>query len=205
MGELYRMTNTIPNQLTLSIKNLYNPAGFKVTKEPYLEKESAEYGAARFGLNNHDIVFRVAKTTEDRPGQFVTLWKRSPKTHLIEPIDVADGVDFVVVSTFGQAEGPHKLYGQFIFPKNLLIKKGIMSDQGKSGKLAIRVFPPWSEKLANEGIIKTKQLSIRLRPTQQMSDGAKKTQEWQLKYFLNLKHDYNCDSTLKLATLLQGI
>ena len=40
---------------------MYMPAGVQLTDLPLREAESAEYGASRFGLDGHPIVFRVAK------------------------------------------------------------------------------------------------------------------------------------------------
>lgn len=48
----------------------------KITKEPTREAEGSEYEACRLGLNGYNIVFRVAKTTPTKIGQFVTVWKR---------------------------------------------------------------------------------------------------------------------------------
>lgn len=47
----------------------------KVT-EARREVASSEYGACRLGLDDYTIVFRVAKTTPTKIGQFVTIWKR---------------------------------------------------------------------------------------------------------------------------------
>lgn len=56
-------------------------------------------------------------------------------------------------------------FGQFVFPKHILADKDIISSDGKWGKRAIRVYAPW---------VKTE------------SPQAIKTQNWQIKYFLDL-------------------
>ncbi len=124
------------------------------------EAESQEYGACEFELNNHRIKFRVAKITPTKIGQFVTLWKRIENGPIV-PFDMADPVDlFVVCVRKGQQ------FGQFVFPKNVLHEKGFVSKDGKGGKRAMRVYPPWD-----------------------MADSpqAKKTQTWQLKYFFEIQ------------------
>lgn len=150
----------VHEHLVDSIRDVYRPAGLKITATPQCEPESAEYGAARLGLNGQVVAFRVAKTTPTKIGQFVTIWKRPQPGDEIAPLDVTDDVDFVVVSVHDS----HNL-GQFVFPRKLLAAKGVMSRNGKGGKRAIRVYPPWTQPVAKAAI---------------------KTQEWQLKsYFAN--------------------
>ncbi|MGU3575508.1 MepB family protein [Brucellaceae bacterium C25G] len=150
----------IPRQLKDAIQYLYEPAGMKVTSSPQIEAESAEYGACRFGLDNCSIVFRVAKTTPTKIGQFVTLWKRHTPDSEIVPLDTADDVEFVVVSV---ADERHR--GQFIFSRKILLEKGIMSRSGKGGKRAFRVYPPWTNPIAKDAI---------------------KTQKWQVTCFIDM-------------------
>ena len=123
------------------------------------EAESEEYGAYKFEVANKHIVFRVAKTTPKKIGQFVTLWKRDGDGPIL-PFDVSDIVDLFVVSV---RDGER--FGQFIFPKSVLWKHGVISKEGKGGKRAIRVYPPWVE-------------------TQNMQ--ARKSQKWQHEYFTEI-------------------
>lgn len=58
----------IPNDLIAAIQDVYTPAGMQLTDLAIREAESAEYGASRFGLDGHTIVFRVAKTTPTKIG-----------------------------------------------------------------------------------------------------------------------------------------
>ncbi len=73
---------------------------------------------------------------------------------------VTDTFDFVVV---GVADAAHR--GQFVFDRQALLKHGVMSRDGQGGKRAIRVYPPWSRPVAKDAI---------------------KTQQWQLRYFVDL-------------------
>jgi hypothetical protein len=149
-------TDTIHCDL-LTIKDIvYNPCGFDCSL-PLLESQNAEYGAYVFNLNSLSIRFRVAKITPKKVGQFVTLWERIGDGP-IQPYDFSDPVDFFVISTRNDDK-----FGQFIFPKTVLCDQGILSNKGKGGKRAIRIYPPWD------------------KPT---SRQAKKTQTWQLEYFL---------------------
>ena len=123
------------------------------------EQESQEYGACTFVMNGKHIVFRVAKITPTKIGQFVTFWKRVNK--ITTPYDNEDSFDLFVI----QVSKDGRL-GQFVFPKEALLKHGVISQNGKGGKRAIRVYPAWD-------ITDNKQ--------------AKKTQEWQLTYFFEIQ------------------
>ncbi len=149
-------SDSTPNDL-LTIQSLvYTPCGFNFSS-PLVERESSEYGACTFTLNGVSILFRVAKITPIKIGQFVTLWKRIGRSP-IQPFDLSDSVDYFVVSVEKE-----NFLGQFVFPKSVLYEKGIVSKNGKGGKRAIRVYPPWDNAISTQ---------------------AKKTQKWQLEYFL---------------------
>ena len=158
----------LPNELVAAIQDVYKPAGMQLTDSALREAESAEYSASRFGLDGHSIVFRVAKTTPTKIGQFVTIWKRPRSGSTIAPLDVDDGVAFVVVSV---SDATHR--GQFVFDHKILASKGIMAINGKGGKRAIRVYPPWVKPAAKEAV---------------------RTQQWQLRYFLSLEQSGSADS-----------
>lgn len=157
----------LPSDLIVAIKAVYKPAGMQLTALALREAESSEYGASRFGLDGHTIVFRVAKTTPTKIGQFVTLWKRPTSGGIIAPLDIVDGIAFVVVSVF---DATHR--GQFVFDQKVLASKGIMAINGQGGKRAIRVYPPWVRPVAKEAV---------------------RTQQWQLRYFLALEQSGGAD------------
>jgi hypothetical protein len=151
------------SDLLYAQKQLYEPCGLFIKNLIY-EKESADYGAAEFEINGKQIKYRESKITPTKSGQFVTFWKRIDKGSII-PFDLSDSFDFLVVS----ARAPGH-FGQFIFPKNILKDKGVLSDGGQGGKRAIRIYPAW-DKADNPQ--------------------AKKTQIWQLVYFFEENSDIN--------------
>jgi hypothetical protein len=163
--------------LDTACEMLYKPAGLKLTSQIKKEAESAQYSAHRFGLNGENVAYRVAKTTPTKIGQFVTIWKRAHPQSPIKPFDRSDQLSFVVITVHNKEE-----QGQFVFNKDVLLSRGIMSDGIKKGKLAIRVYPPWSE------------------PT---SSQAKRTQNWQLPYYLPVLKEGNA-SNLGLVRRLFG-
>jgi hypothetical protein len=105
---------------------------------PVPEAESAQYGACRADLHGKRLVLRVAKTTPTKIGQFVTVWKRPHPDADIAPLDEADPVDIVIIAASDGAR-----HGFFIFPRSVLIERGVMSRASAGGKRALRVYPPW--------------------------------------------------------------
>ncbi|MBB2144353.1 MepB family protein [Pedobacter sp. LMG 31464] len=148
----------INNSLFLAKTLVYDKCGFDFS-ELKIEKESVEYDACRFKLNGKSIIHRTAKITPTKIGQFVTIWKRNINEQT-EPFHIDDDFDLIIISTKNQ-----DLFGQFIFPKSILLEKGVISDSKKQGKRGIRVYPPWD-------ITTNKQ--------------AQKTQQWQLDYFIEI-------------------
>ncbi len=163
------------------------PAGYTITKNIELDPvpESAKYQALNFSLNNKNIVYRKGKVTPDRPGAFLSVWQRpsSPSINKNKPIPLnSDELDFLFVhvqkqehanttSTIEAMDTPSG--GVFIFPVSILIQKGIVSSTTKKGKTGFRVFPPWSQ---DRGVVATKVFS----------ESGKKTQRWQLPYFVKI-------------------
>ncbi|MFD7235262.1 MepB family protein [Streptomyces syringium] len=155
------MTTTTHDDLLAAKTLVYDPNGFTCS-EPVPEAESAEYAAHAFTVDGRSVRFRVAKTTPTKVGQFVTVWKRSPGGP-IQPFDAADPVDLFVIST---RDGDR--FGQFVFPREVLRERDIVSTDGAGGKRAFRVYPPWVT-------------------TTNRQAGA--TQKWQANYFLAIPGD----------------
>ncbi|WP_413998209.1 MepB family protein [Flavobacterium sp. W1B] len=158
----------LSKELLLAKELIYDPCGF-ICSEAVAETESKKYNAHTFTINNHLVCYRLAKITPTKTGQFVTLWKRIPKGP-IAPFHIEDGIGFFIISC--QKDNN---FGQFIFPKAVLHNKGILSDELKEGKRAMRVYPPWDKTLNTQ---------------------AKKTQQWQLDYFVQISEDKPIDMTL---------
>ncbi|OEK07617.1 MepB family protein [Flavivirga aquatica] len=153
------MNNTLNHIKT----KIYDPCGLQIYNLQ-IEPESKAYDACQFELNGLHIVYRNAKITPKKVGQFVTFWKRS-EGESIEPFQETDQIDCYVINV--QTENRN---GQFVFPKQVLIKKGIISTNKKEGKRGFRVYPIWD-------IAKNKQ--------------AERTQKWQLDYFFEINDSTN--------------
>lgn len=161
----------MPSDLLLAKETFFDKIGFELT-DLQKENESEEYSAFRFLLHNKNICYREAKITPTKTGQFVTLWKRNA-TGIIEPFDFADTIDYVIVSVRKDLN-----WGQFIFPKSILLQKGVFSTESKEGIRATRVYPPWDETTSKQ---------------------AQKTQKWQLDYFFHFtKNEFDFDSLKRI-------
>jgi len=150
---------------------VYDPSGFACSL-PEPDPENAEYAAYTFTLDDRSVRFRVAKTTSTKVGQFVTVWKRSEEGP-IRPFDADDGVDLFVISSRAD-DG----FGQFVFPREVLCERNIVSCNGSGGKRGFRVYPPWVTTTNRQ---------------------ARSTQAWQVNYFFNLGQDGLADLTLAHA------
>ncbi|MFH0521393.1 MepB family protein [Streptomyces sp. M41] len=145
--------------------SVYDPSGLDCSL-PVPEPESAEYAACGFMVDGRSVRFRVAKTTPTKVGQFVTVWQRS-EAGPIRPFDADDGVDLFVISSRDE-DG----FGQFVFPREVLCERGIVSRDGVGGKRGFRVYPPWVTTTSRQ---------------------ARATQAWQVNYFFHLGQDGPAD------------
>lgn len=155
------LSNISHPDLLLAEDLVYKPSGL-ILQNLKTEDESADYGASEFTIKNRSVKFRVGKITPTKIGQFVTFWKRIGKGPIL-PYEFTDSFDFLVVSVRAANH-----FGQFVFPKAVLCEKGIISSGEKEGKRAMRIYPPW-DKADNSQ--------------------AKKTQAWQLQYFIKFSED----------------
>lgn len=174
--KLWTSSEGLPEDLILIREILIDNCNFKIT-QAVPEEESAEYGACRFVLNNSNILFRTAKITPTKTGQFVTLWKRINQGP-IQPFDSTDSLDLFIISV---RKDNH--FGLFVFPKSVLMSKEIVSDK-KEGKRAIRVYPPWDSTTSKQ---------------------AQKTQKWQLDYFMEITQNPSDSDKAKLHSLFPTV
>lgn len=166
-------TESFQTDLQLAEKLLYNECGFQLQLLVW-NPESTNYGACSFELNNYKIQYRVANITPTKIGQFVAIWKRNNKG-ITAPFDVTDSLDFLIISVRDSEN-----FGQFIFPKSVLIAKGIISQNEKGGKRGIRVYVPWD------------------KPTNKQ---AMQTQAWQVHYFVEIRENLPVDVKLVKSIL----
>ncbi|CAN5583175.1 MepB family protein [soil metagenome] len=123
------------------------------------EPESQEYAACNFQIDGRHIIFRMAKITPKKSGQFVTVWKRN-EHGITQPFDISHNFDYFIIA----AKKENQL-GLFIFTKTVLHNNKILSDNNIDGKRGMRVYPAWDLTISSQ---------------------AKKTQQWQTKYFIEI-------------------
>lgn len=156
--------------LSLIQTNLYDKLNYNIF-ELITEKESQEYEACNFKLDNKNIICRTSKITPKKIGQFVTFWKRN-KDGITEPFFETDIFDYYVINV--QTENK---MGQFVIPKSVLIEKGIISTSKKEGKRGFRVYPIWDKTINKQAVL---------------------TQQWQLNYFFEINDDLDLSFVKKL-------
>ncbi|WP_010307772.1 MepB family protein [Kurthia senegalensis] len=69
------------------------------------------------------------------------------------------------------------VYGQFVFPKDVLAKKGILRTAEKKGKMAMRVYASWDEPTSKQAIA---------------------TQKWQQPYFFEWQQQEDINERWKV-------
>lgn len=132
-----------------------------LTKERY----NVEYEAFKFSVQNTTYRSRLAKQTPKKKGYFVAIWHKN-KDNVNIPFHFEIMQDFLVINILDEN---HK--GQFIFPKELLRHKGIITSNSHKGKMAFRVYPSWERNL---------------------NKSASQTQKWQKQYFIDMSEEMDC-------------
>ncbi len=138
---------------------IYKPTNL-ILKSVQEEKQNAKYGAGTFQLSSKTVRFRVARITPTKTGQFVAFWEKDENTNN-QPYSYAEAPDLLVITAFKS----DREFGQFVFPKEVLLTQNILKSTSTTGKMAIRVYPSWDIPTSKQAI---------------------KTQEWQLPYFFDL-------------------
>lgn len=151
--------NKFIKTLTYVNELLYEP-NYLTIKNIQEETQNSDYGAGIFQLNSKTIRFRVAKITPTKVGQFVSIWEKDEANNN-QAFSYDSATDLLVINTFS-CNGD---FGQFVFPKEVLLKQNILKTANTKGKMAIRVYPSWET------------------PT---SKQAMATQKWQLPYFIKM-------------------
>lgn len=149
---------------TLSYINdlVYQPNGLKIHGVQE-EIQNAKYGAGVFQLSSKTVRFRVAKVTPTKIGQFVAFWEKD-EYGKNKSFSYEEAPDLLVVTTFRNEND----FGQFVFPKHILLKQHVLHSDSVKGKMGMRVYPSWDHPTSKEAI---------------------KTQQWQLPYFIEIRSD----------------
>lgn len=135
------------------------------------EQWNQDYEAFNFEFSGVDFKSRLAKKTPKKAGYFVAFWRKN-ETNKNRPFNFEESKDKLIINIL---DGSKK--GQFVFPKELLFKKGIISSEKHKGKMAIRVYPIWEKDLNKTAI---------------------STQKWQIPYFLDFTNGFEKEKIKEL-------
>lgn len=168
--------NDFHEALAYVSKVIYEPNNIRV-KSIKEEKQNAKYGAGIFQLSSRTVRFRVANITPNKVGQFVVCWEKD-KNNKNQPYSYDEAPDLFVITTFKNDSE----FGQFIFPKDVLLKQNILRSSSTKGKMGIRVYPSWDSPTNKQAI---------------------KTQKEQLPYFVDMSNanELTMDKILVLYSL----
>lgn len=129
---------------------------FEPIEQQCFEEQNGEYGGMLIKSKGIEYRIRIGKKTAKKVGQFITIWEKD-ENGKNTAYAYNDFPEYLVVFC-QQAD----FLGKFVFPKNVLLEKGVLKTETEKGKMALRIYPRWEV------------------PT---SKQAQKTQNWQLVYF----------------------
>jgi len=140
----------------LEVAGLPHREGFE------LEDQNQEYEG--FVLTRDDRTYRsrLARKTPRKNGYFTVFWRKGEDDRN-RPYTLDECTDRLVITVLDQGKK-----GQFVFSKEVMTSKGIVTTDSSKGKMAMRVYPDWV---------------TGLNPT------AKKTQAWQSEYFMDMSEE----------------
>jgi len=131
---------------------------FKNVKDYTIDLLNSEYESIKFSFNNQDYAYRFAKKTPIKEGYFLAhYWK--DENGINQPYDSDYNRNLIIFIKDEENEG------YFNFDMDFLISSGILRSPSKNGKMAFRIYPPWSKNL---------------------NSTAAKTQKQQVPYFVQL-------------------
>ena len=153
------------NYISISFFNeipLFSKKFYSINHE--FEQWNQKYEAFNFEFNGVEFKSRLAKKTPKKVGYFVAFWCKN-EINKNRPFNFNESKDKLIINIL---DGSKK--GQFIFPKDLLVKKGIISSEKYKGKMDIRVYPSWEQNLNKTAV---------------------STQKWQIPYFLDFSNGFD--------------
>ncbi|MFP7492876.1 MepB family protein [Terribacillus saccharophilus] len=148
----------------LFIENILFHLGRSPITNVITEAHNQEYEGMLIQLEDTTYRSRLAKATPKKKGYFVVFWEKD-ENNKNQAYSFLESPAKVIISIMDE-----NLRGQFVFPKSILLKKGILRSENSKGKMAIRVYPAWEREL---------------------NKTAAQTQKWQQKYFVDLTDDFH--------------
>lgn len=153
MFESVRQTNQILNEL-----------GFSEVNDVEIEPLNIEYESCLFYIDQKKYRSRRAKKTPNKKGYFTVFWIKDDNNKN-RPYNWEETPGKIIITFIDEDKK-----GQFIFPKEVLAERNIITTDDKKGKMALRVYPPFENSL---------------------NKTAEQTQKWQSDYFIDLTDSIN--------------
>lgn len=121
------------------LKNIFSEES--EVKDLTEEKYNQDYEALTFSFKEETYQSRLAKKTPTKSGYFVTCWTKDEDNYN-RPYKIEEFADYLIVAVIDD-----ELNGYFLFPRELLVEKGILASSKYQGKMAFRVYPKWCNQL----------------------------------------------------------
>ncbi|WP_166626762.1 MepB family protein [Jeotgalicoccus sp. S0W5] len=148
----------------LFTKKIIETVGLPEINTIETEPFNTEYESCNFYIGEQKYRNRMAKKTENKKGYFVVFWTKD-KNNKNRPYTWEETPEKLIVTVLDQDKK-----GQFIFPREVLLEKQIISKDNIKGKMAMRVYPSWEDEL---------------------NKTAMRTQNWQNDYFIDFNSYVN--------------
>ena len=110
------------------------------------EEQNSIYVGSKFNINNHSIRFRKAKSTPTKSGLFVVAWEKDDLN-----VNQAYHYDHAPTYLMIYCEVEDNK-GIFMFSKDILLERKILSSDTQKGKMGFRIYPPWEDKLNQQAL-----------------------------------------------------
>ena len=146
------------------INQILDNSGFTQVRNVEIETLNIEYESCTFNINGKEYRHRKAKKTPNKKGYFTVFWVKDDNNKN-RPYTMEETPEKLIITIIDENKK-----GQFIFPRELLLKKNILESENSKGKMAMRVYPGWEKDL---------------------NKTAEQTQKWQDEYFIDLTHEIN--------------
>lgn len=160
MFESVEMINKILNKLELN-----------QVSEMCIEPLNINYESCIFKINKEKYRSRKAKKTPSKKGYFTVFWVKN-ENDKNRPYTLNETPEKLIITII---DG--KKIGQFVFPREVLLKQDILKTERVKGKMAMRVYPDWETEL---------------------NKTAEHTRKWQSDYFIDFTDEINKDKLIRL-------
>ena len=146
------------------INQILNISGCSQVSNVEIETLNIEYESCIFNINQKEYRHRKAKKTPNKKGYFTVFWVKDDNKKN-RPYKREETQEKLIITVIDEDRK-----GQFIFPKELLLKKNIIESENNKGKMAMRVYPDGETEL---------------------NKTAEQTKKWQSDYFIDLTNEIN--------------